>query len=109
MTLCSLLNLYFMYELVNRLSSEDNAPKVTCAHPGWTKTDLDRHSGMISMLGNIIAQKVDMGTLPSLRAATDEQAVSGDYFGPKGMMEMRGYPVIVPSNEMANNKENAKT
>lgn len=103
-----LANLYFMYELVNRLSSDENAPMVTCAHPGWTKTDLDRHSGIASFLGNIVAQKVDMGTLPSLRAATDEEALSGNYFGPKGMFEMRGFPELVKSNEMANNKENAK-
>ncbi len=103
-----LANLYFMYELVERLKSDKNAPMVTCAHPGWTKTNLDRHSGLASFLGNIVAQKVEMGTLPSLRAATDEKANTGDYFGPKGMMEMRGYPVVVASNEMANNKENAK-
>jgi len=103
-----LANLYFMYELVNRLSSDHNAPMVTCAHPGWTKTELDRHSGIASFLGNILAQKVDMGTLPSLRAATDSRAKSGDYFGPKGFMEMRGYPILVKSNAMANSKKNAK-
>jgi len=103
-----LANLYFMYELVNKLSSDKDAPTVTCAHPGWTKTELDRHSGIASFLGNIVAQKVNMGTLPSLRAATDEQAVSGNYFGPKGIMEMRGFPVLVPSNKMSHSKENAK-
>lgn len=103
-----LANLYFMYELVNRLKSDKNAPMVTCAHPGWTKTELDRHSGVAAFIGNIIAQKVDKGTLPTLRAAIDPQAKTGDYFGPKGFMEMRGYPVIVPSNKMSHNQENAK-
>jgi len=103
-----LANLYFMYELVNRLSSDLDAPMVTCAHSGWTKTALDRHSGIASFLGNIVAQKVDMGTLPSLRAATDDQAASGNYFGPKGTMEMRGYPILVKPNAMASNNENAK-
>ncbi|MFT6054325.1 MAG: NAD(P)-dependent dehydrogenase (short-subunit alcohol dehydrogenase family) [Roseivirga sp.] len=102
-----LANLYFTYELVNRLSSEPNAPMVTCAHPGWTKTELDRHSGVASFLGNVVAQKVDMGTLPSLRAATDARAKPGDYFGPKGFLEMRGYPILVQSNLMANSKKNA--
>ncbi|MFT6410862.1 MAG: NAD(P)-dependent dehydrogenase (short-subunit alcohol dehydrogenase family) [Flavobacteriales bacterium] len=104
-----LANLYFMYELVNRLGTGNDAPKITCAHPGWTKTDLDRHSSVINFIGNIVAQKVHMGTLPTLRAATDEAAVSGNYFGPKGMMEMRGHPVLVKSNEMANNQGNAKS
>ncbi|MFT4754902.1 MAG: NAD(P)-dependent dehydrogenase (short-subunit alcohol dehydrogenase family) [Salibacteraceae bacterium] len=103
-----LANLYFMHELVERLKSDSESPIVTCAHPGWTKTSLDRHSSIASFLGNIVAQKVDMGTLPSLRAATDMEAHTGDYFGPKGILEMRGYPVLVSSNEMANNKENAK-
>ncbi|MFT4679982.1 MAG: NAD(P)-dependent dehydrogenase (short-subunit alcohol dehydrogenase family) [Litorivivens sp.] len=103
-----LANLYFMYELADRLKSDENAPMVTCAHPGWTKTELDRHSGIVSFIGNIVAQKVDMGTLPSLRAAVDPTAKSGDYFGPKKMMEMRGYPELTRSNKMSHNKENAK-
>ena len=91
-----------------KLKNEPNAPRVTVAHPGWTKTELDRHSGIAAFIGNIIAQKVNMGTLPTLRAAIDENAKSGDYFGPKGMMEMRGYPVVVPSNKMSHDKAKAK-
>jgi NAD(P)-dependent dehydrogenase (short-subunit alcohol dehydrogenase family) len=102
-----LANLYFMYELVSRMSSDANAPEVTCAHPGWTKTELDRHSGVASILGNIVAQKVDMGTLPTLRAATDINARSGNYYGPNRMMEMRGNPILVESNKMSHNKKNA--
>jgi NAD(P)-dependent dehydrogenase (short-subunit alcohol dehydrogenase family) len=103
-----LANLYFAYELTRKLKNEPNAPIVTSAHPGWTKTELDRHSGVAAFIGNIVAQKVDMGTLPTLRAAVDENAKSGDYFGPKGFMEMRGYPVVVPSNEMSHNEAKAK-
>lgn len=103
-----LANLYFTYELDRKLKGQANAPKVTCAHPGWTKTELDRHSGLASFLGNLVAQKVDMGTLPSLRAATDLQANSGDYFGPLKMMEMRGYPEVVQSNALSHDDTNAK-
>jgi NAD(P)-dependent dehydrogenase (short-subunit alcohol dehydrogenase family) len=102
-----LANLYFMYELVKKLEGQADAPKVTCAHPGWTKTELDRHSGLVKFLGNIVAQTVEMGTLPSLRAATDVAANSGDYFGPTRMMQMRGYPELVKSNAMAQNEANA--
>jgi NAD(P)-dependent dehydrogenase (short-subunit alcohol dehydrogenase family) len=104
-----LANLYFMYELVRKFKGDKNAPTVTTSHPGWTKTELDRHSGLASFLGNIIAQTVEMGTLPTLRAATDLEAKSGDYFGPAGMMEMRGHPVLVPSTELARNAKNART
>jgi NAD(P)-dependent dehydrogenase (short-subunit alcohol dehydrogenase family) len=103
-----LANLYFAYELIRKLENEPNAPIVTSAHPGWTKTELDRHSGIAAFLGNIIAQKVDMGTLPTLRAAVDENVKSGDYFGPKGFMEMRGYPVVVESTKLAQDTANAK-
>jgi NAD(P)-dependent dehydrogenase (short-subunit alcohol dehydrogenase family) len=104
-----LANLYFMYELVRKFKGDESAPTVTTSHPGWTKTELDRHSGLASFIGNIIAQTVEMGTLPTLRAATDPDAKSGDYFGPAGMMEMRGHPVLVPSTKLARNTENAKT
>jgi NAD(P)-dependent dehydrogenase (short-subunit alcohol dehydrogenase family) len=104
-----LANLYFMYELARKLKGDESAPIITTSHPGWTKTELDRHSGLASFIGNIIAQTVEMGTLPTLRAATDVNVKSRDYFGPAGMMEMRGYPVLVSSTELARNTENAKT
>jgi hypothetical protein len=81
---------------------------VTISHPGWTKTELDRHSGLAKFIGNIVAQTVQMGTLPTLRAATDINAKSGDYFGPSRLMEMRGYPHLVKSNKLSKNMVNAK-
>ncbi|MFT5602727.1 MAG: hypothetical protein ACI9N1_002987, partial [Flavobacteriales bacterium] len=45
---------------------------------------------------------------PSLRAATETDVKSGDYFGPSRMMEMRGNPIIVQSNKLSHNTENAK-
>jgi NAD(P)-dependent dehydrogenase (short-subunit alcohol dehydrogenase family) len=39
-----LANLYFTYELAKRLQLEKEPPIVTAAHPGWTLTDLQRHS-----------------------------------------------------------------
>lgn len=103
-----LANLYFAYELANRQSEDVDAPIVTIAHPGWTKTELDRHSGLAKFLGNIVAQTVQMGTLPSLRAATDEQAKSSNYFGPSRIMEMRGHPILVQSNKLSHDTEKAK-
>ncbi|MFY0675298.1 MAG: SDR family NAD(P)-dependent oxidoreductase [Bacteroidia bacterium] len=104
-----LANLYFAYELAKKYKGDSEAPMVTISHPGWTKTELDRHSGMASFIGNIVAQTVEMGTLPTLRAASDVNAKSGDYFGPSKLMEMRGNPVLVKSNKMSHNAVNAKT
>jgi NAD(P)-dependent dehydrogenase (short-subunit alcohol dehydrogenase family) len=103
-----LANLYFAYELAKRQSKDNEHPIVTIAHPGWTKTDLDRHSGLFKFLGNIVAQTVQMGTLPSLRAATDEKAKTGNYFGPSRMMELRGHPILVQSNKLSKDAEKAK-
>jgi hypothetical protein len=36
--------------------------------------------------------------LPTLRAATDPNASGGDYYGPGGFAELRGYPELVESN-----------
>ncbi len=101
-------NLYFMFELIKKLENEENAPRVIAAHPGWTRTELQRHSGLASFLNNFFSQNVKMGTLPTLRAATDPEADSGDYYGPRGFMEMKGYPVKVKSNKRSQDKEAAK-
>jgi NAD(P)-dependent dehydrogenase (short-subunit alcohol dehydrogenase family) len=103
-----LANLYFAYELERRYKDNPDVPIIVASHPGWTKTELDRHSGLTSFLGNIVAQTVQMGTLPTLRAATEKSVKSGDYFGPSKLMELRGAPVLVKSNEMSYNKENSK-
>jgi len=39
-----------------------------------------------------------MGALPSLRAATDPSVLGGQYYGPDGFAEQRGYPKIVSSS-----------
>lgn len=103
-----LANLYFAYELARKLQSEPNAPVVTAAHPGWTSTELQRHSFITRFLNPIFSQGVDRGTLPTLRAAIDENAQPGDYFGPGGFMEMKGAPVVVKSTDLSHDQAKAK-
>lgn len=103
-----LANLYFTYELSRKLNAKANVPIVTAAHPGWTSTDLQRHSLFFRILNPIFSQNVASGTLPTFRAATDPTAQSGEYFGPSGFQEMKGHPVVVKSNELSHNTENAK-
>jgi NAD(P)-dependent dehydrogenase (short-subunit alcohol dehydrogenase family) len=100
-----LANLLFTYELARRLKSNGNHPVVTAAHPGYTKTELQRHSGLWSFLNNFLAQGVEMGTLPTLRAGFDDQAQPGDYFGPAGFLEMRGPAVEVKSSGRSHDEE----
>jgi len=94
-------NLYFTYELAKRLQNKGSKTIVTAAHPGWTATDLQRHSSLFSFLNPLFAMKGPQGALPTLRAAIDGNAESGDYFGPDGWQEWRGWPVKVESNELS--------
>jgi NAD(P)-dependent dehydrogenase (short-subunit alcohol dehydrogenase family) len=103
-----LANLYFIYELARKYEGNKNAPMFTVAHPGGTNTELGRHMGMAQLLGGVMGQKVEMGTLPTLRAATDLKVKTGDYFGPKNFFEWRGYPVIVKSNAISHDQAKAK-
>ena len=100
-------NLYFTYKLAEKLKEDPDAPTITVAHPGWTKTDLQRHSGVFQFLNNFFAQKVEVGVTPTLRAATDTEARSGDYFGPSGFAELNGYPIRVKSNALSHDTESA--
>jgi hypothetical protein len=59
-------------------------------------------------LFEVVAQSAAMGALPTLRAAVDPNVIGGDYFGPDGFMEQRGYPVVVQSNGTSHNLEDAR-
>ena len=99
-----LANLYFAYHLVEKLKGNPNAPRVTEAHPGWSSTELQRHSGSVSFLNRFFAQSADMGVLPTLRAAFDPDAKPGEFFGPAKFFEMSGYPVRVKSNKLSHDR-----
>jgi len=101
-------NLYFTRELVKRIGGSENNVLVTAAHPGWTATDLQRHSGLFDFLNQFFAMPIEQGALPTLRAATDENAQNGDYFGPDGFQEWKGYPVKVEPNKLAKDETIAK-
>lgn len=94
-----LANLLFTYELQRRFQAAGVDTIATAAHPGWTGTNLQAHSGFFSMLNPIFSQKPEMGALPTLYAAISPQVEGGDYYGPRGWQEIRGYPKRVPSNK----------
>lgn len=101
-------NLYFTYELARKLKNEKSDIKVTAAHPGWTKTNLQKHSWYMRALNPFFSQGPDQGVLPTLRAAFDPTASSGDYFGPSRFFEMHGSPKLVNSNERSHDLKAAK-
>jgi len=102
-----LANLLFTFELQRRLEAAGSDVIATAAHPGWTSTNLQQHNGLFEALNPFFAMKAPQGALPTLRAATDPGADGGDYFGPDGFMEMKGYPVLVGSTKRARNPDDA--
>ncbi|AXB42752.1 hypothetical protein [Amycolatopsis albispora] len=46
-----------------------------------------------------------MGALPTLRAATDPAVRGGDYSGPAGLFEIRGFPDRVTASARAHDVE----
>ncbi len=103
-----LANLLFTFELQRRLETKRSGVIATAAHPGWTGTDLQRHSKLISLFNIVFAQKPPTGALPTLRAATDCEARGGDYFGPGGLFELRGHPVKVETTQAARDEGDAR-
>ena len=99
-------NLLFARELTRRLNGE--GPTVVAGHPGWTNTDLQRHSGVARFLNPFVAMPLEKGVLSPLRAATDPKARSGEFYGPDGRGEMRGWPTRVEPVPLAKNDELAR-
>lgn len=102
-----LANLMFTYELQRRLAPRGSTIAVA-AHPGVSDTELMRNSpAMLRVpVGWLapLAQKPDMGALPTLRAATDPTVTGGQYYGPGGWGEIRGYPKLVSSSRESHDK-----
>jgi NAD(P)-dependent dehydrogenase (short-subunit alcohol dehydrogenase family) len=95
-------NLLFTYELDRRLHAAGAGTMALACHPGGSATDLARDAGLLMRLAqpgaNLVMQSAAMGALPTLRAAVDPAAKSGEYYGPDGFGEMRGHPKRVDSN-----------
>ncbi len=96
-----LANLLFTLELQKRLNKAGEGTLTVSCHPGWTSTDLQRHSGLMSFLNPFFGMKPWQGALPTLYAAVSGDVVPGGFYGPDGFMQMRGYPGLVEPKETA--------
>jgi NAD(P)-dependent dehydrogenase (short-subunit alcohol dehydrogenase family) len=98
-----LANLMFTYELQRRLQGTKTI--AAAAHPGGSRTELSRNLPTAVRVAEGVLQPLfqgaDMGALPTLRAATDPGVIGGQYFGPDGFGEQRGYPVVVASTRVS--------
>ena len=98
-----LANLMFTYDLQRRLAAAKAKTIAVAAHPGVAATELVRHvpgAGLpgVSWLSGRLLNTSELGALPTLRAATDPAVRGGQYYGPDGFRELRGYPKLVTSN-----------
>jgi NAD(P)-dependent dehydrogenase (short-subunit alcohol dehydrogenase family) len=102
-----LANLMFTYELQRRLQGTNTI--AVAAHPGGSKTELVRNlPPLIAAAARLlepVMQGADMGALPTLRAATDPGVIGGQYFGPDGFSEQRGYPKVVASSRVSHDTD----
>jgi NAD(P)-dependent dehydrogenase (short-subunit alcohol dehydrogenase family) len=98
-----LANLMFCYELQRRLAAADVPTIAVAAHPGFTDSELIRHvwkpvAPLMRWFGPMVGQDPAKGALPQLLAATDPQVRGGQYWGPDGRFELRGFPTLVKSS-----------
>jgi NAD(P)-dependent dehydrogenase (short-subunit alcohol dehydrogenase family) len=105
-----LANLMFTYELQRRLAAAQARTQALAAHPGKARTELTRYlPGWMRMEDLIVeqpfGQSAEMGALATLRAAADPAARGGEYYGPGGRGELRGYPRLVDSSDRARDAE----
>ena len=105
-----LANLLFMRELQLRYHDGPNSLRSAAAHPGFTKTDLQRHTAMVRLMMKVpgMAQESLAGALPTLYAATAPDVAGGDYFGPGGLFEMAGPPARAFLSSRVRNDETAQ-
>lgn len=102
-----LANLFFAYELQRKLKAASSSTISVACHPGFTATNLQLagpimegsafKTSVMKVFNRLMAQDVQMGTLPMLYAATEKDVQGGDYIGPSGFKEIRGYPTKVKS------------
>jgi NAD(P)-dependent dehydrogenase (short-subunit alcohol dehydrogenase family) len=104
-----LSNLMFTYELQRRLAAHETTI-AAAAHPGMSDTELMRNMpaplvSAFERIAPVVAQNAAIGALPTLRAATDPAVLGGQYYGPDGLGQTRGYPKIVGSSKKSHDAD----
>ena len=100
-------NMLFTLELQRRFDEADVSTIAAAAHPGWTATNLQKHTPTFRVFNPILAMKPWQGALPTLYAAVAE-VEPGGYYGPHGMANWRGYPAPNKPSEASMDAESAR-
>ena len=108
-----LSNLLFTYELQRFFEANKIDSIAVVAHPGVSDTNLFNHAApkwvmkILRPLSLLMIQSAAMGVLPELRASVDLNVKGGEFYGPNGKREMKGYPVLAQSIPASHDKESA--
>jgi len=108
-----LSNLLFTFELQRFFDSKGIDCMAVAAHPGISKTNnsMEAESNLLMKFYQLsvsyIVQPASMGALPEIRASVDPSVKAGEYYGPGGVLELSGYPVLVQPKGAALELESA--
>ena len=91
----------FALELDRRARAAGSKLSSIAAHPGVSSTGFVAATGMPGMMASIanaaigvLGQNAARGALPGLYAATVPEVTGGQYWGPDGLLEVRGDPAL---------------
>jgi len=98
-----LANLLFNHELGRRLTEKGGTVTAAAAHPGYSDSELliknpsknlsQVRAGFFKLTNSLVAQSGEMGVLPALYAATAAGVDQAAFYGPGGLLKLRGAPV----------------
>jgi NAD(P)-dependent dehydrogenase (short-subunit alcohol dehydrogenase family) len=108
-----LANLLFAKELDDRLKRNGYKTISLAAHPGISYTNLFRLGKentpwYIKPLMKIASQPAVKGALSTIKAATDQKLVGGEFIGPDGAGNRKGNPTIEIPRKNVYNKDTMK-
>ena len=103
-----LADIIFALEFEKRLRSNGYQIISLAAHPGFSKTDLQKYMDK-DVLASLELMTAKEGAQPTLAACLREDAKGGQYWGPDGPNEQKGKPTLAKIDAAAlNEKLNVK-
>ena len=111
-----LANLLFALELDRRARAAGSRLVSIPVHPGVSQTNIvtngpgkgELQSKIIFSFLRFLTQSDAMGALPTLYAATVPEARGGEYIGPDGPAQFKGYPKVVEPRPQAKDEASAR-
>ena len=95
-----LADLIFAVELAKRLEANGNQLISLAAHPGFSKTELQKNMDP-DVLSSLDLMTAELGAQPTLTAALSSQANNGQFWGPDGPGEQSGRPAPATIDDAA--------